>query len=125
MSQQSWMKNRWTKCHTLWDKILQCDGLSHCDKPFKFTKGGRPQFNSATPHYCGQPNQLRSCGLKKRLRACDCGPSKFDFRNSTTLRSLLPIPLLSSPFSSAQDGLKNQRTIFFELSVSLKNNNLP
>ncbi len=38
MSQQSWMKNMQTKCHRLWDKILQQDGLSHCDKPSKFTR---------------------------------------------------------------------------------------
>ena len=50
-------------------------------------------FKSAPPQYCDQPNRLRSCGLKK-LRNCDCGPSKFDFRNSATLRSLLPVPLL-------------------------------
>ncbi len=28
-------------------------------------KVGHPQFKSATPQYCGQPNRLRSCGLKK------------------------------------------------------------
>ncbi len=28
-------------------------------------KGGHSQFKSATPQYCGQPNWLRSCGLKK------------------------------------------------------------
>ncbi len=50
---------------------------------------------------------------KKKLWNCDCGPSKFDCRNSATLCSLLPIPLLSSPFSSAQDGFKNQPKIFF------------
>ncbi len=38
MSQQSWMKNTRTKCHRLWDKILHCDSLSHCDKPSKFTR---------------------------------------------------------------------------------------
>jgi hypothetical protein len=59
------------------------------------------------------------------LRNCDCGPSKFDFRNSATLHSLLPVPLLSSPFSSAQNGLKNQPKIFLELSVSLETKNLP
>jgi hypothetical protein len=52
-------------------------------------------------------------------------PSKSDFRNSATFRSVLPIPLLSSPFSSAQDGFKNQPKIFLELSVSLENKNLP
>jgi hypothetical protein len=30
-----------------------------------FTKGGHSQFKSATPQYCGQPNRLQSCGLKK------------------------------------------------------------
>ncbi len=38
MSQQSWTKNTRTKCHRLWDKILQWDALSHCDKPSKFTR---------------------------------------------------------------------------------------
>ncbi len=37
-SQQSWTKNTRTKCHRLWDKILQWDGLSHCDKSSKFTR---------------------------------------------------------------------------------------
>jgi hypothetical protein len=36
------------------------------------------------------------------------------------LSSLLPIPLLSSPFSSAQDGFENQAKIFSELFVSLE-----
>ncbi len=38
MSQQSWTKKTWTKCHRLWDKILQWDGLSHYDKPSKFNR---------------------------------------------------------------------------------------
>jgi hypothetical protein len=88
------------------------------------TKGGRPQFKSAPPQYCGQPNRLRSWGLKM-LRNCDCGLSNFDFRNSATIRSLLPILLLSGTFSSAQDGFKNQPKIFLELSVSLEIKNLP
>ncbi len=68
-------------------------------------------FSSATTQYCGQPNLLQSCGLKK-LRNCDCGPSKFDFRNSVTLHSLLPIPLLSTvvPFHQLRMVLKiNQK----------------
>ncbi len=32
---------------------------------YVYIKGGHPQFKSATPQYCGQPNRLRSCGLKK------------------------------------------------------------
>jgi hypothetical protein len=87
-------------------------------------KGGHPQFKSATSQYCGLPNRLRSCGLKKvaelRLRTL-----KSDFRNSATFSSLLLVPLLSSPFSSAHDGFKNQPKIFLELSVSLENKNLP
>jgi hypothetical protein len=47
------------------------------------------------------------------LRNCNCGPSKFDFRNSATLCSLLPIPLLSGTFSSAQEGFKNQQKNIF------------
>ncbi len=53
------------------------------------------------------------------MRNCDFRTLKFDFRNFTTLRGLLPVPLLSSPFSSAQDGFKNQPKIFLELSVTL------
>jgi hypothetical protein len=59
------------------------------------------------------------------LQNCDCGLSKFDFRNSTTLRSLLPIQLLSGTFSSAQGGFKNQPKIFLELSISMEPKNLP
>jgi hypothetical protein len=29
------------------------------------TEDGHPQFKSATLQYCGPPNLLRSCGLKK------------------------------------------------------------
>jgi hypothetical protein len=60
----------------------------------------------------------------KKLRNCDCGPSKFDFRNSATVRSLPPILLLSGTFSSAQDGFKNQPKIFLEQSVSLETKSL-
>jgi hypothetical protein len=60
----------------------------------------------------------------KKSRNCYCGPSKFDFRNSATFSNLLPVPLLSSPFSSAQNSFKNQPKIFLELSVSLKTKNL-
>jgi hypothetical protein len=73
-----------------------------------FNKGGHPQFKSATSQYCGKPIQLRNCGLKK-VANCDCGTSKFDFLNPAILCSLLPVPLLSSPFSSAQEGFKNQQ----------------
>ncbi len=65
-------------------------------------------------------------GLRtKKSCGCNCGPSKFDFRNSITLRSLLLVLLLSSPFSSDQDGFKNQPKIFLDLSVSLETKNLP
>jgi hypothetical protein len=60
----------------------------------------------------------------KKLRNCDCGPSKFDFCNSATLCRLWPVSLLSSPFSTAQDGFKKQPTIFFEPFVSMENKNL-
>jgi hypothetical protein len=55
---------------------------------------------------------VRSKQVEYEEAYCDCGPSKFDFRDSATFRSLMPIPLLSSPFSSAQDGFKNQQKIF-------------
>jgi hypothetical protein len=79
---------------------------------------------SAIPQYCGQPKRLRNCGLKK-LRNCDCGPSKFDFRNSATLCSLRQVQLLSCPFSSAQDVFKIQLKIFLESSVSVETKNVP
>jgi hypothetical protein len=58
-------------------------------------------------------NQIH-CGIAdyKKLWNGDCRPSKFDFRNSTTLCSLLPVQLHSSPFSLAQDGFKNQTKYF-------------
>ncbi len=88
-----------------WDLTWECAESSIC-------KGGHPQFKSATAQYCGQPNRLRSCGLKK-LRNCDCRPSKFDFRNFPQSSARVPVPLLSSPFSSAQDGLKiNQKYLY-------------
>jgi hypothetical protein len=79
---------------------------------------------SAIPQYCGQPNRLRNCRLKK-LRNCNCGPLKFDFRNSATLRRHWPVLLLSVPFSSAQDDFKKKPTIFLEPFVSMENKNLP
>jgi hypothetical protein len=64
--------------------------------------------------YCGQPHWLRNCGLKKVAEL-----------QSATLYSLLQVPLLFSPFSSAQDNLKNQPKIFLELYVSIEAKNLP
>jgi hypothetical protein len=54
MSQQSWTKNTRTKCHRLWDKILQWDGLSHCDKPSKFTRSECHNFG-----WTDNPSTLR------------------------------------------------------------------
>ncbi len=62
--------------------------------------------------------------IKKCCRTVIADLKKFDFRNSATLCSLLPIPLLFGTFSSAQDGFKNQPNIFLELSVSLETKNL-
>jgi hypothetical protein len=77
-----------------------------------------------SPHFCNSAILQTTKSIAelrtKKLRNCDCGPSKFDFRNSASLRSLLAAPLLSSPFSSAQDGFKNQLKIFLELSISLE-----
>jgi hypothetical protein len=66
---------------------------------------------------------LWSCGLKK-VAELRLQTFKFDFRNSVTFRSLLPVRLLSRPFSSAQDGFKNQPKIFLEMSVFLETKNL-
>ncbi len=60
----------------------------------------------AVSHHWWLPNCIQIF-LAVHLRKCDCGPSKFDFCNFASLRSLLPVPLLSSPFSSGQDGFKN------------------
>jgi hypothetical protein len=46
------------------------------------------------------------------LRNYGCRASKFDFCNSTTLRSLRPVPLISNPFSSAQDSFKINQKYF-------------
>jgi hypothetical protein len=93
----------------------------------KFSKDGHPQFKSASLQLRNIEDNQIDCGIAdyKKLRNCDCRPSKFDFRNSATLSSFLPILILSSPFSSAQDGFKNQPKIFSELSVSMETRNLP
>jgi hypothetical protein len=46
------------------------------------------------------------------LRNCDCGPSNFDFRNSATIRSLLPILLLLVPFTQLRMVLKSIKNSF-------------
>jgi hypothetical protein len=78
------------------------------------SKGGHPQFKSAPPQLRNIADNQIDCGIadKKKLRNCDCESSKFDFCNSTSLSSFLPVPLLSSPFSSAQDGFKNHKKYF-------------
>ncbi len=61
-----------------------------------------------SPQFRGQPNRLRNCG-----------PSKFDFRNSTQSPAGFAT-VLSSPFSSAQDSFyKSTKNIF--RSVCKKN----
>jgi hypothetical protein len=62
---------------------------------------------------------------KKKLRNCDCGPSKFDLHNSATLHSLRPVLILSCHFSSAQDGFKKQPKLFLESFISIETKNLP
>jgi hypothetical protein len=69
-----------------------------------------PQFRNISD------NQI-DCGIADYVEEYDCGPLKFDFRNSATLRSLWQVPLLSCSFSLAQDGLKNQPKILLESSV--------
>ncbi len=83
---------------------------------------------SAIPQYCGQAIRLRNCGLKK-----SCGTAIEDLQNLTFAMPQLSAvsgqfhygTVLSSPFSSAQDGFKKQPTIFLELFVSMENKNLP
>ncbi len=67
MSQQSWMKNTRTKCHRLWDKILQWDGLSHCDKPSKFTR--------SECHNFGWTDNLSS--LRRNVTVVKCHSRRF------------------------------------------------
>jgi hypothetical protein len=84
-------------------------------------------IHNLSPYLCNIAQNQIDCEVAdyKKFRNCDCGPSKFDFSNSTTFRSLLPLPLLFSPFFSAQDGFKNQPKIFLELFVSLETKILP
>ncbi len=90
------------------------------------TKGGHSQFQSAPPQFRKIADSKIDWGIaEKNLRNCDCGPSKFDFRNSATFHNLRPVLLLSCPFPTAQDGLKNQPKIFLESSVSMETKNLP
>jgi hypothetical protein len=65
--------------------------------------------NSATLRTTKTIAELRT---KKSCGIGNCGPSKFDFRNSATLSSFLPVRLLSSPFSSAQDSFKHHQKYF-------------
>jgi hypothetical protein len=57
-----------------------------------------------------------------------CGSAIAELQNLTSaIHQLSAVScqlLLSSPFSSAQDGFKNQPKIFFELSFSLETKNL-
>jgi hypothetical protein len=88
-----------------------------------FCKDGHLQFKSAPPQYCGQTNQLRSCVLKKvvelQLRAFKILLPQFLNYPQSPASSLL-----SSPFSSTQDGYKNQPNMYLELSVCLETKNL-
>jgi hypothetical protein len=74
-------------------------------------KGGHLQFKSAPPQYCGQQNPLWGCGLKK-LRNCNCGPSKFDFRNFATFPSPLPVRYFLVPFPQLRMVLKIKQKYF-------------
>ncbi len=82
---------------------------------FVICKGGHSHFKSAPPPLRNIAYNQIDYGIadSKTLRNCNCGPSKFDFRNSATLCSLLLIPLLSSPFSSAQGGCKKSTKNIF------------
>jgi hypothetical protein len=75
---------------------------------------------SAIPQYCGLPNRLRNCGLKKvaelRLRTF-----KFDFRNS--LQSLASSPTLQSLFLSSRC-FKNQPIAIFTIICFNRNHKL-
>ncbi len=72
-----------------------------------------------SPHLCNSAilrttKYIAELRIKEKLWNCDCRLSKFDFCNSATLRSLLPVPLLSSRFSAAQGSFKNQLKIFLD-----------
>jgi hypothetical protein len=87
------------------------------------TKGGHPQFKAAPPQLRNVADNQIDCGTAdlKKLRKFDCGPSKFDFRNSATLSSFLPVPLLSVSFPQLRMVLKINKNIF-RVSVSLAEN---
>ncbi len=67
MSQQSWMKNTCTKCHRLWDKILQGVGISRCDKPSKFTR--------SECHNLGWTNNQFT--LRRNVTGANCHSRRF------------------------------------------------
>ncbi len=69
---------------------------------------------SATPQYCGQPNRLRSCGIKK---VAELWLPTFkiwlpQFRNSATFRSLLPVRYFLVPFPQLRMDLKGNKKYF-------------
>jgi hypothetical protein len=92
-------------------------------------KAVNPQFKSAHPQLRNIADNQIDCGVVdlKKLRNCDCGASKFDFRNSATLCSLLSCQFryFLVPFSQLRMNLKINEKIFLELSVSLETKNLP
>jgi hypothetical protein len=85
------------------------------------TKGGRPQFKSAPPQLRNIADNQIDCGVAKKVAGLQLRTFKIDFRTSATFRSLLPILPLSSPFSSAQDGLKKS-TIYIFRTVCFSGN---
>ncbi len=89
-----------------------------------FIKGGHMQFKPSTPQYCGQPNRLRSCGLKK-VAELWLRTFKIWLPQFATFRSLLPVRYFLVPFPQLRMVLKVNKKIFLESSVSLETENLP
>jgi hypothetical protein len=75
---------------------------------FLIIKGGHPQFKSAPPQlrYIADNQSIAEFRTKKKLRNCDCGPLKFDFLNSATFPSRLPVRYFLVPFPQLRMLLK-------------------
>ncbi len=93
------MSKIWTIHHISWlsnINVVQSNVLHQCAPPSLRKKYGAHRIvinfrqicslspHSATPQYCGQPNRLQSCGLKK-----SCGTAITDLQNLTSTISQL------------------------------------
>jgi hypothetical protein len=89
-------------------------------------------IRNLNPHLCNSAILRTTKSIAELRNKKSCRTVIADLQNMT---SAIPqfrnfpqspaSPLLSCPFSSAQDGFKRQQKIFFESSVSLETENLP